>query len=180
MAMYFSYENSFFLSPSQVPAPPEVAHPVQALPWRCLLAVRLLSTHSIPRPMEGGDHVAFSEAHISPWNVILGSLPLRLLSVLTTKPAFRHPKSGLCNFTHCSTHSKTFSCSVIHLCEVTWSTAGNGKGKVGTQWAWSVGVSLRTRLSLSLSHPYSLQWSSAGTLIPTLKRIVLSLFLIKV
>ena len=42
------------------------------------------------------------------------------------------------------------------------------------------GVSLRTWLSLILSLPYSLQWSSTGTLIPTPKRIVLSLFLIKV
>lgn len=91
-----------------------------------------------------------------------------------------HPKSGLCIFTHCSTHSKTFSCSVSHLCEVTWSTSGNGRGKVRAQWAWSVGVSLRTRLSFLLSLPYSLQWSSAGTLIPTLKRIVFSQFLIKV
>lgn len=54
------------------------------------------------------------------------------------------------------------------------------KGKVRVQCTWSVRVSLRTRLSLLLLLPYSLQWSSAGTLIPTLKRIVFSQFLIKV
>lgn len=156
---------------SQVPAPLSVACPVQALPQHALLChysfpVRSLSICATSRPMESGDHVTFFKTHISPWNVLLHSWALRLLSVLTIKNLHSdtHPKSGLCIFRHCHSHSRIFSWSVIHLCEVTWSTSGNGKGKVRAQWAWLVRFALRTWLSLFLSQPYSLQWSTAGTL----------------
>lgn len=68
-----------------------------------------------------------------------------------------HPKSGLYIFTHCSTHSRTFSRSVIHWCEVTWSTSGNGKGKVTSQQAWPARGFLE---NVALSHIVSSLFTS--------------------
>lgn len=65
----------------------------------------LLSVYPIASPTEAGDYVAFSKAHVSAWNPILGSLALRLLSVLTTKPTFRHPSQEWPLYLHTVWHS---------------------------------------------------------------------------
>ena len=60
----------------------------------------------IPNPTEAGvEVVAFSKTHVSPWNAALGSLALRLLSILTTKPTFRHPSQEWPLYLHTLQHS---------------------------------------------------------------------------
>lgn len=62
-------------------------------------------------------------------------LALRLLSILGQQNLHSdtHPKSGLCIFTHCSTHSRTFSRSVIHWwSDLKYSGEWEGQGHITT------------------------------------------------